>query len=110
MDLHHSSSALQIQQDLFGFAQLHRTLIPTADPADFAYLEQDGTGYVNLYFRGLRFGVDDHVPRSLVRNLAVSPNGTAWEFVCRQMLTHYGYHEDGWPALARQFLQRNVPT
>ena len=78
--------------------------LQTAGPANVAYLEQDRSGIVYLYFRGLRFGVDDYVPDSLIRSQALSQSGTAGELVCRQMLTNYGYHEDKWPVLARQFL------
>lgn len=78
--------------------------LQTAGPANAAYLEQDHNGSVYLYFRGLRFGVDDYVPDSLIRSQSISPSGTAGELVCRQMLTGYGYHEDKWPLLARRFL------
>jgi hypothetical protein len=76
----------------------------TAGPANRAYLEQDGTGRLSLYFRGLHYGVDDYLPSSLFGSRSISPNVTAGEFVCRQMLRDYGYQEDEWPALARQFL------
>lgn len=78
--------------------------LQTAGPANVAYLEQDSSGSVYLYFGGLRFGVDDYVPDSLIRSQAISQSGTAGELVCRQMLTGYGYHEDKWPLLARRFL------
>jgi hypothetical protein len=78
--------------------------LQTSGPANVAYLEQDQSGNVYLYFRGLRFGVDDYVPDSLIRSQSISPSGTAGELVCRQMLTNHGYHEDKWPLLARRFL------
>jgi hypothetical protein len=90
-----------------GAAQLAEALVlkfQTAGSANIAYLEQDGSGRVYLYFRGLHFDVDDYVPDSLAGSRSRSPCGTAGQFICRQMLTHYGYHEDGWPALARQFI------
>lgn len=80
----------------------------TAGPANRAYLEQDGTGRLSLYFRGLHYGVDDYVPNSLFGSRSISPNATAGEFVCRQMLRRYGYDEDEWPALARQFLMMHT--
>lgn len=76
----------------------------TAGPANRAHLEQNGVGLLSLYFRGLRYGVDDYVPNSLLGGQSMSPSVTAGEFVCRQMLRDYGYDEDQWPALARQFL------
>ncbi len=78
--------------------------LQTAGPANVAYLEQDNSGIVHLYFRGMRFGVDDFVPDSLIRSQTISPSGTAGELVCRHMLTLHGYHEDKWPHLARRFL------
>lgn len=77
-------------------------------PANRAYLEHDGSGGVTLYFRGLRYGVDDYVPTSIFGSRSISPSVTAGEFVCRQMLRHYGYQEDEWPALARQFLMKHA--
>ena len=76
----------------------------TAGPAHRAHLEQDGTGRLSLYFRGLHYGADDYLPNSLFGRRSISPSVTAGEFVCRQMLRHYGYQEDEWPTLARQFL------
>jgi hypothetical protein len=81
--------------------------LKTVGPANLAYLEQDAAGDVCLYFRGLHFGVDDYVPKSLIQSQSISSSGTAGEFVCRQMLTHYGYREDDWPILARQFLMKH---
>ncbi len=78
--------------------------LPAAGPASVAYLEQDGAGSVYLCFRGLRFGVEDYVPESLVGGRLQSQRVTAWEFVARQMLRDHGYREDQWPELARQFL------
>ena len=84
--------------------------VQTVGPANGAYLEQDAGGLVRLYFRGLHFGVDDNVPNSVTGSLSFSPGGTAGQFVCKQMLLHYGYHEDGWPTLARHFmLQHTTP-
>ena len=77
-------------------------------PANRAYLKQDGTGRLSLYFRGLYYGVDDYVPSSLFGSRSISPSGTAGEFVCRQMLRRYGRHEDDWPGLARQFLMMHA--
>ena len=79
-----------------------------AGPANRVYLEQDGTGRLSLYFRGLHYGVDDYLPDSLHRSRCISPSVTAGEFVCRQMLRRYGYHEDAWPDLARQFLMNHT--
>jgi hypothetical protein len=76
----------------------------TAGSANRAHLEQNGAGQLSLYFRGLRYGVDDYVPNSLLGGQSMPPSVTAGEFVCRQMLGDYGYDEDQWPALARQFL------
>lgn len=81
--------------------------LDTVGPANRAYLEQDGTGRLSLYFRGLRYGVDEYVPSSLFGS-PISPSVTAGEFVCRQMLRRYGYHEDEWPSLARQFLMKHT--
>ena len=75
----------------------------TAGAANRAHLEQDGTGRLTLYFRGLHYGVDDYLPNSLFGNRSI-PSITAGEFVCRQMLRDHGSREDEWPALARQFL------
>jgi hypothetical protein len=86
-----------------GVLKLH-----AAGPANRAYLEQDGTGRLSLYFRGLHYGVDDYLPDSLSRSRSISPSVTAGEFVCRQMLRRYGYHEDEWPALARRFLMEHT--
>jgi len=79
-----------------------------AGPANRAHLEQDRAGRLSLYFRGLHYRVDDYLPDSLSRSRSVSPSVTAGEFVCRQMLRRYGYHEDNWPALARQFLMEHT--
>ena len=81
----------------------------TTGSANRAYLEQDMHGRVYLYFRGLRFAVEDFVPNSLVGSRQIAPSVTAGEFVCRQMLRDYGYHEDQWPELARQFLLKHSP-
>jgi hypothetical protein len=82
----------------------------TAGAANLAYLYQDGSGHAYLYFRGLHFDVDDYVPESLSGHRLMAPAGTAGQFVCRQMLTHYGYREDGWPELARRFLLQHLIT
>jgi hypothetical protein len=82
-------------------------VLHTVGPANRAYLEQDPTGGVTLHFRGLRYGVDDYLPSSLFA-LSISPSVTAGEFVCRQMLRHFGYRENEWPALARQFLMKHT--
>lgn len=81
----------------------------TVGPANRAYLDQDASGDVNLYFRGLHYDVDDYVPNSIFGIRSISPSVTAGEFVCRQMLRRYGYHEDEWPALAREFLMKHTP-
>ena len=80
----------------------------TVGPANRAYLEQDASGDVNLFFRGLHYGVDDYLPNSIFGIRSISPSATAGEFVCRQMLRDYGYHEDEWPALAREFLMKHT--
>jgi hypothetical protein len=80
----------------------------TVGPANRAYLEQDGTGRLSLYFRGLHYGVDDYVSISLFGSRSISPSVTAGEFVCRDMLRRYGYHEAEWPTLARQFLMMHT--
>ena len=77
--------------------------------ANRAYLKQNGAGRLSLYFRGLHYAVDDYLPNSLFGSRSISPSITAGEFVCRQMLRRYGYHEDEWPALARQFLMMHTP-
>lgn len=82
-------------------------VLHTIGRANRAYLEQEGTGRLYLHFRGLRFGVDDYLPSSLF-GLSISPSVTAGEFVCRQMLRRFGYHEDEWPALAREFLLKHA--
>lgn len=79
-----------------------------AGPANFACLERDATGCVCLHYRGMRYGVDDYVPESLLHSQSFSPSGTAGEFVCRLMLTRYGYREEEWPALARDFLMTHT--
>ena len=83
--------------------------LQTTGPANAAYLEEDTSGRVYLYFRGLHFGVDDYVPDSLVGRRSRTPCATAGQFICRQMLTHYGYHEDAWPDLARRFMMQHKP-
>ena len=83
--------------------------LQTSGPANAAYLEKDTSGRVYLYFRGLHFGVDDYVPDSLVGKRSRAPCATAGQFICRQMLMLYGYHEDGWPELARRFLLQHRP-
>ena len=110
---HQPCSSPQTQLNQIGLAQLSGALVlklQTVGPANIAYLEQDGSGRVHLYFRGLHFGVDDYVPDSLAGSRSRSPFGTAGQFICRQMLMHYGYHEDGWPALARQFLSQHTAS
>jgi hypothetical protein len=96
-------SSLQSQLNLFQPHDTPTLTLQTAFAANGAYLEQGDTGRVDLYFHGLHYGVDDYVSESLIRSLSASPNGTAGDFVLRQMLMHYGYHEDGWPSLARLF-------
>jgi len=101
--------------------KLETTLVKSAQPevapvlkldtvgrANRAYVEQDGTGRLSLYFRGLRYGVDDYVPNSIFGSRSISAGATAGEFVCRQMLRRYGYHEDQWPSLARRFLMKHT--
>jgi hypothetical protein len=113
MEPHQPSSSSQPHLNQAGSAQLAEALVlklQTTSPANSAHLEQDGSGRVFLYFRGLHFGVDDYVPDSLAGSRSRSPCGTAGQFICRQMLTHYGYHEDGWPALARRFLLQHVTS
>ena len=83
--------------------------LQTTGPANAAYLEQDTSKRVYLFFRGLHFGVDDYVPDALVGIRSRTPCATAGQFICRQMLTHYGYHEDAWPELARRFLLQHKP-
>ena len=83
--------------------------LQTTGPANAAYLEQDTSKRVYLFFRGLHFGVDDYVPDALVESRSRTPCATAGQFICRQMLTHYGYHEDAWPELARRFLLQHKP-
>lgn len=82
-------------------------VLHTIGPANRAYLEQHGTEGVHLHFRGLRYGVDDYAPSSLF-GLSISPSVTAGEFVCRQMLRRFGYREDEWSVLARQFLMKHT--
>ena len=109
MDQHQTSSS-QTRRNPAGSPHLAEALVlklQTAGPANAAYLEQDTRGRVFLYFRGLHFGVDDYVPDSLGGSRSRAPCATAGQFVCRQMLTHYGYHEDAWPALARRFLSQH---
>jgi len=86
-------------------AQVFR--LHTAGSANRAHLEQNRAGQLSLYFRGLRYGVDDYVPNSLFGGRSMSPSVTAGEFVCRQMLRDYGYDEGEWPTLARQFLMKH---
>jgi hypothetical protein len=80
----------------------------TAGAANRAYLQQEASGRVSLYFRGLHFGVDDYVPNSLAGNRSAWCGGTAGQFTCRQMLARHGHDEDAWPALARQFLLQHA--
>ena len=92
-------------------AQPEETLVfklHTVGHANRAYLGQDGTGRLSLYFQGLHYGVDDYVPNAFFGSRSTSPSVTAGEFVCRQMLRRYGCHEDEWPALARQFLMKHT--
>ena len=92
-------------------AQLEETptlTLHTVGPANRAYLEQDASGDVNLYFRGLLYGVDDYLPNSIFGFRSISPSATAGEFVCRQMLRDYGYDEAEWPTLARLFLMTHT--
>ncbi len=86
-------------------AQVFR--LHTAGSANRAHLEKNGAGQLSLYFRGLHYGVDDYVPNSLFAGQSMSPSVTAGEFVCRQMLRDYGYDEDQWPALAREYLLKH---
>ena len=58
----------------------------TVGSANRAHLEQNGAGQLSLYFRGLRYGVDDYVPNSLCAGRSMGLSVTAGEFVCRQML------------------------
>lgn len=114
MDKHGQTSpdALEVANTKFetGIArsaktQRHRVLkLHTARAANRVHLEQDDTGRLSLFFRGLRYGVDDCLPSSIFGGRSISPGVTAGEFVCRQMLRDYGYHEADWPAVARQFL------
>ena len=111
MDEHLPSSVSPTQLSLVKSAQVQeaaRLKLHTIGPANLAYLERDSDGRVALHFRGLLFGVDDYVPDSLIRSQLISPRGTAGEFVCRQMITRYGYREDDWPDLARQFLLQHT--
>ncbi len=86
-------------------AQVFR--LHTTGSANRAHLEQNGAGQLSLYFRGLHYGVDDYLPNSVFGGRSIAPSVTAGEFVCRQMLRDYGYDEDEWPALARQFLMKH---
>jgi hypothetical protein len=107
MEQHQSFSASQSQPAQPKSAQREDPpglALPTAGRGNLAYLEQDSTGCVYLYFRELHFGVDDCVPDSLVRSQSISPGRTAGDFVYKLMLTCYGYRDDGWPPLARRFL------
>jgi hypothetical protein len=80
----------------------------TFAPGNPAHIEQDSTGRAYLHFRGLRYGVDNHVAHSLVRSLSISPSGTIGEFVYRRMITLHEYRDDEWPDLARQFLLQHT--
>ena len=82
--------------------------LPHTGAANRIHLEQDGTGRLSLYFRGLHYGVDDYLPNSLFGWRPISPSITAGEFVCRQMLRGYGYVEAEWPTLARLFLMTHT--
>ena len=82
--------------------------LPHIGAANRIHLEQDGTGRLSLYFRGLHCGVDDYLPNSLFGWRPISPSITAGEFVCRQMLRGYGYDEAEWPNLARLFLMTHT--
>jgi len=106
----HQPSSSQSQLSLFQPHDAPILNLQTAFAATGVFLEQGDTGRVDLCFRGLHYGVEDDVPESLIRSLSVSQNGTAGDFVLRQMLMHYGYHEDEWPSLARQFLLQHAAT
>ena len=106
----HQPSSSQSQLSLFQSHDAPILNLQTEFAASGAFLEQGDAGRVELCFRGLHYGVEDYVPESLIRSLSVSQNGTAGDFVLRQMLMHYGYHEDGWPGLARQFLLQHAAT
>lgn len=111
MDEQQRSSSMQTRLTLVKSAKLDETSalkLPTVGPANLAYMERDGNGRVSLYFRELLYGVDDYVPDSLIRSQFISPSGTAGEFVCRHMLTFYGYRGHEWPDLARQFLMQHT--
>lgn len=82
-------------------------VLHTIGLANRAYLKLDGTGNVNLHFRGLRYGVDHYLP-SCIFGHSISSSVTAGEFVCRQMLQRIGDREDEWPTLARQFLKNHT--
>ena len=82
--------------------------LPQSGSANRVQLEQDGTGRLSLYFRGLHYGVDDYLPNSLFGWRPVWPSITAGEFVCRQMLRDFGYDEAEWPTLARLFLMTHA--
>jgi hypothetical protein len=104
-----SSSQTQLAQDRS--AQLGVTpelQLRTASAANLAYLDQDGTGRVHMYFREFHYGVDDYVPDSLTASRSLPPSGTVGVLLFKQMLTHYRYHEDGWPALASQLLLQHT--
>jgi hypothetical protein len=79
----------------------------TTRPVNRAYLQPDRTGRVALYFRGMAYDVDDYLNESRFGTRAIL-GVTAGEFVCRQMLRDYGYQEEEWPALARQFLIKHT--
>jgi hypothetical protein len=76
-------------------------------PVNQAYLQPDRTGRLVLYFRGMPYDVDDYLRDSRFGTRAIL-GVTAGEFVCRQMLRDYGYQEEEWPALARQFLIKHT--
>ena len=82
--------------------------LPHTGSANRVQLQQDGTGRLSLYFRGLHYGVDDYLPNSLFGWRPVAPSITAGEFVCRQMLRDYGYDEGEWPTLACLFLMTHT--
>jgi hypothetical protein len=103
-----SASQNQLTQGRSALPEMAPVLkLHTAGAANHAHLQEGGTGRVYLYFRGLRFGVDDYAPNSLIGSRSISPSATAGEFACRQMLRCYGYHEDEWPALAHRFLLKH---
>ena len=66
MEQHQLSSSSQTQSTQVSATQFimeePALKLQTVGPANLAYLEQDRTGRVFLYFRGLHFGVDATCP------------------------------------------------